>query len=554
MHSIAKAIRGKILSSVCVAIDVAASEELPTIEMLCEIAASLKVPVYWWDLSMGFQHVLFSPGVGIQLVSSKELVAEDAGWAGRTLDDKGCKKGSPIEELGFIRRFPGGDKQSDGLFVCPDLHKLMTGGPSMVATQRAVKTMLAALSSTRNTRLVMIGQDIELPTDFTGIIDRFIIPSPNEAERLEEIQKWIPLLRSDLSDLRVPKATDSVWERLKTSSATLTLKQVGNAVREVAATHRCIGEETAIKFHELKIGNLMATGIRVAPAPTVELGGFGVFRRWIEDAVGHFDLNDPDVPAPKGCVLFGLPGTGKSLAAKIAGQVLGVSVMEITPDLFLGGVVGQSEHKTRVLLRRLSEAAPAVVWFDEIEKLFGGMADGGNDGGAGQRVFGQVLNFLQENTTSLFFVATANRIDGLPPELLRPGRFDRVFWAGMPHGSDREEILTIHLKRWGRKMSPEAIAEAADIIALSSDGFSGAELAAIVERAAVDAYSVGSKGDIALADLQRHRSMITPQSQTDSGRFAALTEQAKLFCPASLPNPGKAGVSLGRVGSVDIVL
>ena len=543
-------ILGHIVAGVGVAINVASSEEEPTVEALCEkVASRLSIPVFWWDLCLGFRHVLWTPGVGIRLYTSDEILAErnkrsrdePEFYPGKTLKDHKWNGGTIVEALDFARKFDG-----DGLFVFMELHKLMPNGQTLI--QRSLKMALTSLSCTAKTRLIMIGQGIELPDDFAGKLAQVNIPLPNEAERREEIEKWIPILRNSRPKLKVPKANDhDVWSRLVTTSATLSLRQISNILRKVAAMKNVVGDATSEAFHAQKVDNLLTTKIKIAPAPDAPLGGFGYFRQWLAEEADYFNLGNPDIPSPKGCVLFGLPGVGKSLAAKIAGQVLGVPVLAITPDLFLGGLVGESERKTRDLLEKLSAAAPAVVWFDEIEKLFEGMSSGGSDGGAGQRVFGQVLNFLQENTSPLFFIATANKIQGLPPELLRVGRFDRIFWADLPNEKDRAEILANHLKRWGRNMTPEDIEKVSDLLAVQTAGYAGSELAAIVERGARSAYSAGRFGVITPNDLRSHKNQITPQSETEEAKFQALREQSQRFAPAS-PTKASGSMNLERSG------
>lgn len=548
-----------LLAGESAAIDALSAEEPATIEALCQVATKLKgVPIYLWDSTYGLRHVCWSADKGVELKPS-EAFEESRNNPnpppkppGGTLKDQGWEEGGDLGvALKFAReapmRFPGA-AEVGGLFVFADLHKYLATTIG-IQVSRSIKSTIAALKTTGKTRLITIGQNVDLPEDLEGYLVPVSIPLPDEAARREEIGLWIMALRESDPRVTVPNAADPVWSEMVMASATLSRQNIGSIIRRVATRKKVVGAPTVEAFQSEKVKNLLKIGIKIVEPPTIELGGFSNFREWLESRADYFNLGNPFVSSPKGCVLVGIPGTGKSLAGMIAGRVLGVPVLSITADLLLGGLVGESEKKTRLLLERLEAAAPAVVLLDEMDKMLGGMASESGDSGVGSRVFGMILSFLQNNRSPLFWIATANRTAHLPPELFRPGRFDRVFWVDLPNRRDRYEILANHMKRWGVGTSAQKIDEMAGIIADYTDGYIGAELAQLVAEAANDAYSGGHPGELKIEHLRNQRNQANPQSETRREEFAELRRQSANFYPASAPEAvrgGDLGVSVGR--------
>ncbi|MBI4663162.1 MAG: AAA family ATPase [Verrucomicrobia bacterium] len=213
-----------------------------------------------------------------------------------------------------------------------------------------------------------------------------------------------------------------------------------------------------------------------------DVGGLGVLKDWLrlrERAFTH-EARDYGLPAPKGIGLIGIPGTGKSLTAKMIGGLWRLPLLRLDVGALFGSLVGESEENARRALRLAETVAPCVVWIDEMEKA---LSQGGLDGGTSQRVFGTILTWMAEKTVPCFVVATANDISRLPPELLRKGRFDEVFFLDLPTLAERQEIFTVHLAK--RKRLPQDFD--LERLARESEGYVGAE----IEQAIVDAMYVG---------------------------------------------------------------
>lgn len=516
-------IQAKVASGLGIALSNQGWKEDVLFEHLARhVAAPLEMPIYWWDSALKMKE--FDPQSGALRVPETL-----SGWR------------DGLDVIEFLRTY-----KQPGLFVMVDAHRgVFSNSLQASAMQRELITTLKALYRTDATRLILLGQDVEPTTVFKDYLARVEIPLPDEPQRQAEIEAMIPVLRRAYPRLVVPGADDGfVWGRLRRDSATLSLGQISNIMAEVAHSSNSVGLATADTFHQQKIENLKALGIPIVSYGDEPIGGYDLLRSWFDQRARYFDGHDPHVPAPKGFVVVGHPGTGKSMMPKYAAHKLGnIPLCKLEADQLFGGIVGESEKKTKQVIRAIQAAAPLVLWIDEVDKLFAGMASGyAGDGGAGGRVFGQFLTFLQENTAPIFVIATANRIDVLPSEFKRSGRFDGVFFADNPNELERQEILQIHLSQWGRLNAPDSLTQLAETLSISTEGYSGSDLAQIVKEAAYAAADAGRSGQLDLGDLQRLKSDLTPQSTSEAAQYAQRREQCQNLRPASRPYQRQAEV------------
>jgi SpoVK/Ycf46/Vps4 family AAA+-type ATPase len=195
------------------------------------------------------------------------------------------------------------------------------------------------------------------------------------------------------------------------------------------------------------------------------------------------------IEPPKGLVLVGIPGSGKSLAAKASASCLGVPLLRLDMGRVFGKYMGESESRLRDTLRLVERMAPCVLFVDEVDKGLGGISGGeGGDGGTSKRVLGTYLTWLQELTAPVFNIVTANRVNGLPAELLRRGRFDQVFSVVYPNAAERREVLSIHLRKRGHDIDSLDGARVEEFISMSVN-YSPAEIESAVKDALILAYS-----------------------------------------------------------------
>lgn len=218
-----------------------------------------------------------------------------------------------------------------------------------------------------------------------------------------------------------------------------------------------------------------------------DVGGLVNLKSWLTKRGHGFtkEAKDFGLDTPRGILLLGIPGTGKSLTAKAIGNEWKFPLLKLDMGKIFGGIVGESEKNIRQALQIAEALAPSVLWIDEIEKGLAGMeSSGSTDGGTTARVLGTFLTWMQEKTKPVFVVATANNIAQLPPELLRKGRVDEIFFVDLPTEKERKEILSIHLTKKGRKPDNFDL----ELLAKQSKGFSGAELEEVVKEALFQAY------------------------------------------------------------------
>jgi SpoVK/Ycf46/Vps4 family AAA+-type ATPase len=223
-----------------------------------------------------------------------------------------------------------------------------------------------------------------------------------------------------------------------------------------------------------------------------DVGGLENLKDWLEARKDCFSekARKFNITPPKGILLIGVPGTGKSLIAKAVASAWGRPMLRLDMGKVFGSLVGESESNLRKCLHMANAVSPCVLFVDELEKAFAGAKAGSSgDSGVTRRLFGSFLTWLQEKTADVFLVATANDVQDLPPELLRGGRFDSIFWVDLPDEIQRQEILSIHLKKVNRPVNMYNIKE----LAQASTGFSGAEIEVWVKEALVNAFQKDSE-------------------------------------------------------------
>ena len=282
-------------------------------------------------------------------------------------------------------------------------------------------------------------------------------------------------------------------------------------------------------------------------ARLTDVGGLDQLKEWLDRRGRAFGAGARDfgLDAPKGVLLLGVQGCGKSLLAKAVAATWQFPLLRLDIGKVFGGIVGQSEGNIRTALQVAQALAPCVLWIDEIEKGMAGMGSSDQtDGGTTARVVGTLLTWMQEKRDPVFVVATANRIDMLPPELLRKGRFDEIFFVDLPTQAVREEILSIHLKKKRRDPADFGVAE----LALRSVGFSGAELEEAIREGLYDAFA--EERELHTEHIARALDKTFPLSRTMREQIENLRQWAKVRArlasgqqPEALPQENTEGAA-----------
>jgi len=373
---------------------------------------------------------------------------------------------SPLAALNAIEKI-----EQPSIFLLRDFHQCWDNQPTVV---RKLRNLARRLRFTRHTIVVTMPQPA-IPHELSNDAVRLDYPAPDidELKLLLERLLQTPGVRHDLAP--------EVRDRVLRAALGLSSNQAQRIFAKAIVTHGILDQRDIDLINEEKKQIIKASGALeyYLPRETVaDVGGLDSLKAWLaqrESAFGEA-ARQYGLPAPRGIALIGIPGTGKSLTAKTIAGLWRMPLLRLDLGAVFGSYVGQSEHNCRQALSLAETISPCVLWIDEIEK---GLSTSGGDGGTSLRVLGTMLSWMQEKTRPVFVVATANDVSKLPPELMRRGRFDEIFFLDLPTSSEREEILAVHLRKRGRA------AESFDLPRLvrASEGYVGAE----IEQAVIEA-------------------------------------------------------------------
>jgi SpoVK/Ycf46/Vps4 family AAA+-type ATPase len=262
------------------------------------------------------------------------------------------------------------------------------------------------------------------------------------------------------------------------------------------------------------------------PLDLSEIGGMKHLKKWLNQRKETFSPKAMQfgLEAPRGVLMLGVQGAGKSLCAKAIATAWHQPLLKLDPGALFNSYIGESERNLRHALRQCEMMSPVILWIDEIEKGFASAASQSTDGGLSKRMFGTLLTWLQERKSPVFVVATANDIEALPPELLRKGRFDEIFFVDLPKQTVRKEIFAIHLKK--RKRDPNKF----DLgrLAEASEGYSGSEIEQAVISALHEAFA--DKQGISTKRILSVLKASPPLSVTLAERVESLRDWARGRC------------------------
>ena len=406
-----------------------------------------------------------------------------------------------------------------GIYLMFDFHGLLRYAMS----QRQMREIVQRHRCAAHT-LVLVGAKIELP------------------EELEALALRVPLSLPDIKELAgLMRGEAAAWERENgrriavdnEAARTIVRNLLGlsgpdarRIVRKLIYNDGALGQHDLPDLMQSKFDLLNRSGLlhyEYATASFADIAGVGRVREWVKRRRAVFldPAPAPVLDPPKGVLLLGVQGCGKSLAAKAIAGGFGVPLVRLDFGTLYNKYQGETERNLREALASTELLAPCVLWIDEIEK---GLAGGGDDGGVSRRVLGYLLTWMAERKAKVFVVATANAVHELPAELLRKGRFDEIFFVDLPRASVRAEIFALHLAR--RRLDPAGFE--LDALAAASDGFSGAEIEQTIVSALYDAAGSGSPPDQAtlLHALQQTR----PLSVLMREQVEALRSWAQQRC------------------------
>lgn len=328
--------------------------------------------------------------------------------------------------------------------------------------------------------VVLVSETVYIPSAVESQVTLLTLPLPQG----EDIAGWIKEICQQL-ELSVPAQKE---QRLQAACGGLSAEEIRSALAMVRQEKTEIDDAALVMIQHEKEQIIAKSGVlEMIKVDKVDVGGLENLTRWLGRRAHIFhrleEAKQANIPAPKGVLIAGMPGCGKSLTAKATAGLFQLPLLRLDIGSLLGKYVGESEHNMRRALTMAESISPCILWIDELEKAFVGM-NSNNGSEVSSRLFGYFLTWMQEKTGAVFVIATANNITALPPELLRKGRFDEVFYVGFPNATERGKIFDIHLKGSGVDLQP---AQRSELIALSRD-YAGADIQNSVNEARESAF------------------------------------------------------------------
>lgn len=472
-------------------------EEARVLDEARRISGHLNKKVFEWSVTTG----LVPAGTSLQSQKHRDAATQD-----------------PLVALDHVI-----EHNEPALYVFKDFHPFLRG--QNMAVIRRLREIAAFLKNTFKT-ILMISPTFEMPPDLEKdltVID-FDMPGMKDFDRL--LHQIIDQVK-DNPKLNV-KISPEVQEHLVQSLMGLTVAEAENVLAKTLVTHRELGEKSIEIINHEKKQIIRKSGILEYYDAEEDLscvGGLDVLKKWLKKRGTAFteQARAFGLPAPKGVLLLGVQGCGKSLTAKAISTIWRLPLLRFDVGKVFGSLVGSSEANVRRAISVAESISPAVLWVDEIDKAFRGSrgSSASTDGGTSARVFGTFLTWLSEKKSPVFVVATANDVTMLPPELLRKGRFDEIFFVDLPTHLERREIFKVHLTR--RKINPAEFD--LDLLARASAGFSGAEIEEAVISSLFEAFY--NKEKISTKVLMDSLQQTVPLSKTMSEDIEGLRKWAE---------------------------
>lgn len=438
----------------------------------------------------------------------------------------------PLSALETIDRSSSGE-----VYVLRDFHQAWKNQPRVI---RKLRTVAQRLKYTRKT-IIIISPVPEIPDELKDEIVLLDFPLP-DAGQMGKIVKTL---------LATPgtryKLSSSTFKMMLNAALGLTSNQAQRVFSKAIVSGGQLDADDLdlIRMEKKEIIRKSGALELYLPSETIsDVGGLAALKDWLIMRSRAFSsaAKNYGLPAPKGIALIGIPGSGKSLTAKMVANLWKLVLIRLDIGALFGSLVGQSEENTRKALKIAETVAPCVLWIDEIEK---GLSVGDGDGGTSMRVFGSILSWMQEKKSPVFIVATANDISRLPPELLRRGRFDEIFFLDLPTAEERREIFKVHIRKRGRKPEKYDIEHFVD----KSEGYVGAE----IEQAVIEAMYIAfndpdsPEREFTSGDVTKALAKLIPLSKSQREIIAALRGWLAEGRALSASLPEEAFPQQGRV-------
>jgi len=471
------------------------SEESRALELVGEIARRRQKQLFEWSCTTG----LVPAGTSIQSQKSRQSASRD-----------------PLLALDQVI-----DQVEPALFLFKDFHPFLTkANPAIV---RKLKEIALHLKNSHKT-VILCAPVLEIPLELEKDVTVLQLPLP----RFEDLGGLLDRIVAELRPLDQVRIDldEEARDRLLQAALGLTLAEAENVFAKILVKYERLSAEDVHEVFAEKQQIVRKNGLLEYCSPTetiASIGGMASLKEWLQKRAAAFshEARAFGLPAPKGMLLLGVQGCGKSLCAKAVANLWQLPLLRFDMGRMFGSLMGSSEENVRRAIAVAESVAPAVLWVDEIDKACAGsQASGFSDGGTTARVFSTFLTWLSEKTAPVFVVATANDISQLPPELLRKGRLDEIFFVDLPSEEERREILCIHLAKRGR----DPLRFELDPVVEASQDFSGAEIEEAIVSALYDAFY--GRQELATEHVLLALGQTVPLSKTMSEPINRLREWA----------------------------
>jgi ATP-dependent 26S proteasome regulatory subunit len=381
------------------------------------------------------------------------------------------------------------DELTYHFLIIKDAHLAIADNALVIARLKALANKLLT-DEDSNATLILVSSQACIPPELEKFITLFDLPLPDTDSIRDIIKNFVNRLDETIDD----KALNG----LTLAFRGLSEHEITQLLYRGFQQDGSVGSEDVELVLEEKKQIIKKSGILDMVSTTEQLdnvGGLAHLKTWLKQKA-HIVHNLTEAKAfgvddPKGVMIVGMPGCGKSLTAKATASLFKLPLLRLDVGSLMGKYVGESEGNMRRALQLAEAVSPCVLWVDELEKAFVGIGSGGAGSEVATRLFGYFLTWMQDKTGTVFVLATANDISALPPELLRKGRFDEIFYVDFPTQNERENIFNIHLKKRGKfntQLNTKQLAE-------KTDGFSGADIEAVVKESIEKAF-VDNKAEL----------------------------------------------------------
>ena len=435
---------------------------------------------------------------------------------------------SPDKALDFISKC-----NKNAIFIMCDFHVYfgVKGRQIDYNVVRKIRDNIAELKTSKYRKnVIFMAPELLIPETMQKEVSLVDLPLPS----LDEIKTKLEKMLAQNKQIDTTKLDESIKEKLCKAALGLTLQEAENAFALAMVNDGCINERDLNIILNEKMQVIKKTGILEFINTDIKLsdiGGLENLKNWLNKRNNSWSeaAKKYCLPAPKGVLITGVPGCGKSLTAKAMSAAWQLPLLKLDFGKIFSGIVGSSEENMRKAIKTAEAVAPSILWVDEIEKSLSGINSNG-DSGTSSRIFGTFLTWMQEKTAPVFVIATANNISGLPAELLRKGRFDEIFFVDLPTKNERKEIFKLHLEK---RLQDKEVAskieindELYDKLADLTEGYVGAEIEQIVISALYEAFF--QKRPLEISDLENTIKNVVPLSVTQKEQILALRQWANI--------------------------